>query len=126
MSTEKDVSVVILGLSDDPSRYAFKAAQRLKDGSYNNVKGVHPSGKPVLGFPVVQSLAEIKEPIHTLTVYLNPTKIDPLFEAVLKAKPKRIIFNPGTEHPTLMRVAKQKGIQVVEACTLVLLASKQF
>jgi len=126
MSTEKNVPVVILGLSDDPSRYAYKAAQRLKESSYDNVKGVHPSGKTVLGVEVLPSLAEIKEPIHTLTIYLNPTKLDALFESVLKAKPKRIIFNPGTEHPTLMRVAKQKGIQVLEACTLVLLASKQF
>ena len=126
MSTEKNVLVVIFGLSDDPSRYAYKAAQRLKDSSYNNVKGIHPSAKPALGFDVVSSLGELKEPIHTLTLYLNPAKIDPLFEAILTAKPKRIIFNPGTEHPTLMRIAKQKGIQVVEACTLVLLASKQF
>ncbi|MBC7658723.1 MAG: CoA-binding protein [Chitinophagaceae bacterium] len=126
MSTEKDVLVTILGLSDDPTRYAYKAAQRLKESAYNNVKGVHPSAQPVLGFAVVSSLTEINEAIHTLTIYLNPTKLDPLFETILKAKPKRIIFNPGTEHPTLMRIAKQKGIQVVEACTLVLLASKQF
>ena len=126
MSTEKNVSVVILGLSDDPTRYAYKAAQRLKESGYTDVKGIHPSGKSVMGLEVMKTLADVKEPIHTLTVYLNPTKIDPLFEAVLKAKPKRIIFNPGTEHPTLMRIAKQKGIQVIEACTLVLLASKQF
>jgi predicted CoA-binding protein len=126
MTTEKSASVVILGLSDDPTRYSYKAAQRLKESSYNDVKGIHPSGKTVLGCEVVKSLSDINSPIHTLTIYLNPQKVDPLFEAILKAKPKRIIFNPGTEHPTLMRIAKQKGIQVVEACTLVLLASKQF
>ncbi len=126
MSTDKNVKVVILGLSDDPNRYAYKAAQRLKESSFPNVMGIHPSGKSVLGIPVLQSLAELTEPVHTLTIYLNPARIDPLFEAILKARPKRIIFNPGTEHPTLMRIAKQKGIQVVEACTLVLLASKQF
>lgn len=125
-STEKDVLVAILGLSDDPSRYAYKAMERLKASGYQKVIGIHPSGQVVAGVEVVKQISDIKEPIHTLTLYVNPTKLDPLFDGILKAKPTRLIFNPGTEHPALMRVAKQKGIQVLEACTLVLLASRQF
>ncbi len=126
MSTEKNAFICVLGLSDDPSRYAYKAIERLQSSGYNHLIGVHPDAKPVLGVEVVESLEAIQEPLHTLTLYLNPTRLDAIFESIIKAKPKRLIFNPGTEHPTLMRVAKQKGIQVIEACTLVLLASKQF
>lgn len=126
MSTEKNAPITILGLSNDPSRYAYKAAQRLQESGYSNLKGVHPSGETVLGVKVVKSISDISEPIDTLTLYVNPLKLDTMFEAILKAKPKRIIFNPGTEHPALMKSAKQKGIQVLEACTLVLLSIKQF
>jgi hypothetical protein len=40
--------------------------------------------------------------------------------------PKRIIFNPGTENDELAKMAKDKGIQPVEACTLVLLSTGQY
>jgi predicted CoA-binding protein len=126
MPTEKNALVVILGLSDDPSRYAYKAAQRLLESGYQNVKGVHPSGTPVLGLESFKSISEIKGTIDTLTLYVNPLKLDTMLESILRAKPKRIIFNPGTEHPALMKSAKQKGIQVLEACTLVLLSTRQF
>ena len=126
MNTEKSAPITILGLSDDPSRYAYKAAQRLQESGYSNLKGVHPSSQKVLNIKVLPSLGDIAEPIDTLTLYVNPLKLDTLFESIIKAKPKRIIFNPGTEHPALMKAAKQKGILVVEACTLVLLSLKQF
>lgn len=126
MNTEKSAQITILGLSNEPSRYAYKAAQRLLESGYTNLKGVHPSSPTVLNVRVLSALGEMSEPIDTLTVYVNPLKLDTLFESILKSKPRRIIFNPGTEHPALMKAAKQRGIQVVEACTLVLLSSKQF
>jgi hypothetical protein len=39
----------------------------------------------------------------------------------MSLKPKRIIFNPGTENPELQRMAIQAGIKPIEACTLVML-----
>ncbi len=124
--SDKNAQVVVLGLSDDKERYAYKAASRLKEASYQKVVGVHPSGASVLGLTVYKDLAEVQGPIDTLTVYVNPLKLDLLYESILRSKPRRIIFNPGTEHPGLMKAAKQKGIQVLEACTLVLLSTKQF
>jgi hypothetical protein len=45
---------------------------------------------------------------------------------MLSLKPRRIIFNPGTENPDLMNKAAVSGIEVLEACTLVLLATKSY
>lgn len=36
--------------------------------------------------------------------------------------PKRIIFNPGTENQTFEKMAEEKGIEVLNACTLVMLS----
>jgi hypothetical protein len=41
-------------------------------------------------------------------------------------KPKRVIFNPGTENPELELMLKQKGIEAERACTLVLLSLGQY
>jgi hypothetical protein len=35
--------------------------------------------------------------------------------------PSRIIFNPGAENQELESIAKEKGIEVVRNCTLILL-----
>ncbi|MBL7891153.1 MAG: CoA-binding protein, partial [Bacteroidia bacterium] len=48
------------------------------------------------------------------------------YDYILSLKPKRIIFNPGTENPEFEKMAASKGIEVQEACTLVLLSIGQY
>lgn len=126
MRTAPSELIVILGLSDDPSRYAFKAAQALHGKGYRNVKGVHPEGGTVLGIEVVNEVEAIASPIHTLTMYIGPAKSEKLTSSILAVKPQRIIFNPGSENPALIERARAEGIEVLEACTLVLLSVGQF
>ncbi len=59
-------------------------------------------------------------------MYLNPLRQKEYYDYILSLKPKRIIFNPGSENDELADLAKKKGIQVQEACTLVLLNTGQF
>jgi len=51
---------------------------------------------------------------------------EPLYDYIIKTKPKRIIFNPGSENPALVKLAIEAGIKVENACTLVLLRTDQF
>jgi hypothetical protein len=44
------------------------------------------------------------------------------YDYILSLKPKRIIFNPGAENPEFAQMASKNGIEVVEACTLVMLS----
>ena len=41
-------------------------------------------------------------------------------------KPKRIIFNPGTENDELIALAQKNGIETEVACTLVLLSLNSY
>jgi predicted CoA-binding protein len=59
--------------------------------------------------------------IHTITLYVNPAAQHALIPYLFSLSPKRIIFNPGTENEAFTMVAKQKGIEAMDACTLVLL-----
>lgn len=59
--------------------------------------------------------------IHTVTLYLNSFRQKQYLDYIINLKPKRIIFNPGTENPELLKLAKENGIDVVFDCTLVML-----
>ncbi|HSN59904.1 MAG TPA: CoA-binding protein, partial [Ferruginibacter sp.] len=73
----------------------------------------------VTGMPQVNN-------VNTITLYLNPANQKPYLDYILSLKPERIIFNPGSENPELVSLAKQNGIATLEACTLVLLSTNQY
>jgi hypothetical protein len=64
--------------------------------------------------------------IHTITLYLGPSNQVEWIDYLIGLGPKRIIFNPGTEHPLFFQKAKEAGIEALEACTLVMLTTGQF
>ena len=66
------------------------------------------------------------EGIDTLTLYLNPFNQKSFYSYILEINPRRVIFNPGTENPVLQKLLDENNIEWEEACTLVLLATKQF
>jgi hypothetical protein len=44
--------------------------------------------------------------IDTVTLYLNPTRQRDYYNYIVEAKPKRVIFNPGTENPEFYQLLK--------------------
>jgi predicted CoA-binding protein len=64
--------------------------------------------------------------IDTVTLYVGPKNQPTWYDYILDLKPKRIIFNPGTENPELERMAQERGIETEEACTLVMLSVGQY
>jgi len=71
-------------------------------------------------------LQEIPEPIDTITVYLSAANSDRIAESILENRARRVIFNPGAENPALGVRLRAEGVEVIEACTLVLLSTGQF
>lgn len=115
---------LILGASDNPSRYSYLALQRLR----NNGHPVVAIGKKYTKVADV-SITKEKEPltdIDTVTLYLNPAHQKEYYDYILSLHPKRIIFNPGAENDELDELAKKNNIKTIEACTLVLLSTGQF
>ena len=74
----------------------------------------------------ISDLNKINERVHTLTMYIGPDRSTVLQDQILKLKPGRVIFNPGSENPTLQKLLLAAGIPVLEACTLVLLRNGKF
>ncbi len=119
------MNVAVLGASDNPERYSYKAVVRLKEAGHN-VLPVHPKLASIEGVPVFASLSKAPGPIDTLTLYVSPEISSKLAGEIFAAQPKRIIFNPGAENLDLAAQAQARGIHTVTACTLVLLSTNQF
>jgi predicted CoA-binding protein len=123
---QADELMVILGLSTDPDRYSHMAMKLLQQHGFRHIIGVNPSLSDVEGVKVVPTVEDVPERPHTLTVYVNPKRLEPMIPGILKMNPKRIILNPGTESRSLIQAAEAKGIEVDRACTLVMLRAGQF
>jgi uncharacterized protein len=118
-------TVAILGASEKEDRYANKAQRRLVSHGYP-VLPVSPSSKTIMGVPCVQKISDIKQAVDTVTLYVGPKILAAQIDELLKLKPRRVIFNPGTEDASLQQQLEKAGIHTVEACTLVLLSTDQF
>jgi predicted CoA-binding protein len=118
-------TVVVLGASPKRERYSYRAMAMLREYGHRPVP-VNPTSTEVLGEKCYRSIADIPGPIDTVTVYLRKTRSDPLQRDILQAKPPRIIFNPGAENHELATQARERGIEVIEGCTLVMLRSGTF
>jgi uncharacterized protein len=115
---------LVLGASDNPSRYSFLALQRLRSHGHPVVA----IGKKLTMVDDVPIEKEKKDwdNVDTVTLYLNPMHQEQYYDYILSLKPKRIIFNPGAENNELADLAAKNGITPIEACTLVLLSTNQF
>ena len=118
-------NVAVLGASPKEERYSFKAVRMLKEHGHIPIP-VHPAGHTVDGIDGVKTLMEIKEPVDTLTVYVNPNISDGQLNDILKLNPRRVVFNPGAENDLLTDKLEKAGIEVIRACTLVMLQTNQF
>jgi predicted CoA-binding protein len=117
---------VIVGATTNTGRYAYLAAENLAAYQHEFVpigikKGV-VLGKPILDIRTKPTI----ENVDTVTMYLGAQNQPEYYDYILSLKPKRIIFNPGAENEELEALAEGQGIEVVEACTLVMLRTNQY
>jgi uncharacterized protein len=117
---------VIIGATDNTSRYAYLAASMLKQYNHEIVPLGIKSGD-VLGHEIldIRKKPDVKD-VDTITLYIGPPRQPEWYDYLLSLKPRRIIFNPGTENPEFEKLAEDQGVEVLEACTLVMLRSYQY
>jgi len=117
---------LVLGASSNPARYSYLAIERLRAADYPVVALGSRAGQ-VKDVVILTDWEELNEiPIDTITLYIGPDRQPELYDKILAATPRRIIFNPGTENAQLEQLAIEKGIQPLNACTLVMLRTNQY
>ena len=115
---------VVLGASTNPSRYSYLAIRKLLSKQHP-VVGIGRRKGAVDNVEIETEHLPVDN-VDTVTLYLNPQNQVPYYDYILSLKPKRIIFNPGTENEELIRMAEQNNIEPVIACTLVMLSTGQY
>lgn len=115
---------VVLGASQNPSRYSYLAINRLRAHQHPVVAIGRRVGQVA---DVGISKDQLPESdVDTITLYLNPKNQVEYYNYIMSLRPKRIIFNPGTENDDLIRMAKENNIKPVLGCTLVMLSTGQY
>ena len=117
--------VVVLGASKKEDRYSYRAVKLLLEKGHKVVP-IHPVLDEILGQKVVASIKDVEGDVDTLTLYVNPKLVEKNIDDIIAMAPKRIISNPGTESELAISKFRDAGIDVLTACTLVMLTTDQF
>lgn len=115
---------LIFGASTKPERMSYMCLIRLQSQGHEIV-AIGGREAQVNGVTIQTGHPEIKD-LDTITLYMGEQRQEPHIQYLLSLNPKRIIFNPGAENPKLYDLAKAQGIEVLNACSLVMLGAGQY
>ena len=115
---------LIIGASSKEERYSYMAAERLlAHGHEIELIGKKPD---VVFNKTIDTEKKLYTDIDTVTLYLSEKYQKEYYEYILSLKPKRVIFNPGTENQELEELLIENNIEADRACTLILLNTGQY
>ncbi|KJD33557.1 CoA-binding protein [Tamlana nanhaiensis] len=117
-------STLVFGASLNPDRYSNLAIKRLV-ANHKNVVAYGLKQGMVNDVKIETKLVDFNT-VDTITLYMNPLRQKPFYNYLLSLKPRRVIFNPGTENPEFYQILKENNVSVEVACTLVLLSTNQY
>ncbi len=118
-------TVVVLGASNKTHRFSYRAVKLLQQYGHQ-VLPVHPKLEAIEGITVMADLEHINQPVDTLTLYVGQEQSRAVIEKIVALRPRRVIFNPGTDSRELEEKLTAAGIACIHDCTLVMLEADGF
>lgn len=115
---------LVVGASLFNQRYSYLATEMLTEYGHSVIPFGIKNGN--IGKLAIVNVWPSEKDIDTITLYINKTTQLDFYTKIIRLKPRRIIFNPGTENTELQQLAQEKGILAQRACTLVLLRTNQY
>jgi len=115
---------IVLGATPNPVRFSYKAVKSLLRNDQEVVavgfrKGEIEEEEILVGQPPI-------EDVHTVSIYIGSSRQVDYYDYIFSLNPKRVIFNPGTVNTEFMVRLKEKGIESVSGCMLVMLSEGEF
>lgn len=118
------MKTLVIGASTNPGRYSFKAIKRLE--KYGHEVFAIGSKIGTVGDINITTDKLLFSEIDTVVLYLSPRRQEEYYDYIISLKPKRIIFNPGTENFIFSEKARNNGIKTDNACVLVMLTLNKY
>ena len=115
---------LIIGASVNPERYSYKAAERLLAHKHDIYMIGNKAGT-LFEHEISKEMTPYTD-VDTVTMYVSSKNQVGYYDYIISLKPRRVIFNPGTENPEFETLLATNGIESEIACTLVLLATNAF
>jgi uncharacterized protein len=115
---------LVFGASVKPQRFSYLAIKSLVKNGVEVVAIGSREGE-VEGIKIMTGTPMLDD-IHTISLYLNPDRQKEFLDYFISLKPKRIIFNPGTENGELLKLARANKIEPIFDCTLIMLNNQSF
>ena len=115
---------MVIGASTNPARYSNLAIHMLLEGEHPIIALGLREGK--VGEVMITSEKKMFSDVDTITLYIGAKRQPEYYDYVVSLKPKRVIFNPGTANPEFQELLMENGIEVLQACTLVLLRTNNY
>ncbi|MCF8258668.1 MAG: CoA-binding protein [Flavobacteriales bacterium] len=116
-------TTLVLGASTNPARYSYMAIQKLRHYGHT-VIAIGPREGTVADVAI--TLQWPVEGVDTVTLYIGPSRQPEYYDRVIALRPRRVIFNPGTENDGFAMLLREAGIVTEEACTLVMLGAETY
>ena len=113
----------VAGASADPTKYGHKVLRALANHG-KAVVGLHPVVTEVAGIAVYPSLADVPEPVQSLSIVTPPAVTTKVVADAIEHGVKSIWMQPGAENAEAIAAAQAHGIEVIAGgpCVLVSLA----
>ena len=111
-------TIAILGASTDRSKFGNIAVRAYVDQGWT-VYPVNPKADEVEGLKAFAAVDDVPGPVDRVSVYLPPTVLLSLLDEIAAHSPGEVWLNPGTESDEVLSRAREQGLNVVQACSIV-------
>lgn len=115
---------LVLGASTNTSRYSYMAVVKLLNYGHEVIPVGIKKGR-IEEIEIVNDKV-LQKDIDTITLYVGPKVQEEWKEYIKATKPTRVIFNPGTINLPFMQELEREGVEVIDACTLVMLSANTY
>ena len=115
---------IVLGASTNPSRYSNMAVKKLLNYGHEVVPVGIKKGA-IEGIEIIPAEGGV-DGVDTVTLYLGPQNQPQYYDYIKNLNPRRVIFNPCAINSEFMDQLEKEGIEVVDACTLVMLSANTY
>jgi len=114
---EKKVWAVV-GANQNPEKYGNIIYKKLKSNGYE-VYAVNPLYDTIEGDPCYKDLSSLPRVPDVINMVVSPKRAKPVIEEAAKLGIKYIWFQPGTHDSEVLELARNLGLETVQACVLV-------
>lgn len=115
---------LVVGASSNPKRFSNKAMHFLYEKNIEFVPLGINSGE-VFGRKILQGKPLLKD-IHSVALYISGKHQKMYYDYIVSLKPKRVIFNPGTENIDFEHILFINNIKFMHDCTLLMISKARF